>query len=99
MAVKQDLHSIELLKYTAESGAQFHHLPLSYQLFGKPLGTAPVVLINHALTGNSEVAGASGWWSALVCPKGLLIQKGFLYSVLTFQVMDMTVLSSKTTKI
>ena len=47
MAVKQDLHSIELLKYTAESGAQFHHLPLSYQLFGKPLGTAPVVPVSY----------------------------------------------------
>ncbi len=84
MAVKQDLHSIELLKYTAESGAQFHHLPLSYQLFGKPLGTAPVVLINHALTGNSEVAGASGWWSALVCPKGVIDTERF--SVLCFNI-------------
>ncbi|MBA5792906.1 alpha/beta fold hydrolase [Flavobacterium sp. xlx-214] len=39
---------------------------LTYQLFGKPLGTAPIVLVNHALTGNSLVAGTSGWWNQLI---------------------------------
>lgn len=39
---------------------------LSYQLFGKPLHTAPVILVNHALTGNSEVAGEKGWWKNLI---------------------------------
>ena len=38
----------------------------TYQQFGKALGTAPIVLINHALTGNSNVTGAQGWWSAIV---------------------------------
>jgi homoserine O-acetyltransferase len=38
----------------------------TYQLFGKALGTAPVVLVNHALTGNSNVAGPKGWWSEIV---------------------------------
>ena len=41
-------------------------IELSYQLFGPSLHSAPVVLVNHALTGNSNVAGASGWWSALI---------------------------------
>src|SRR5690606_5234107 len=36
------------------------------QLFGQPLHTSPVVLVNHALTGNSEVAGKNGWWTQLV---------------------------------
>lgn len=41
-------------------------VPLSYELFGRPLHTAPVVLVNHALTGNSAVAGDKGWWNSLV---------------------------------
>lgn len=42
------------------------HIPLSYQLFGQDLFTAPVILINHALTGNSNVSGEKGWWKKLV---------------------------------
>ena len=60
------LQHISIPKYITESGAQYHDLPLSYQLFGKALGTAPVVLVNHALTGNSNVCGPSGWWSDLI---------------------------------
>ncbi|RIV42895.1 bifunctional aspartate kinase/homoserine dehydrogenase I [Flagellimonas pelagia] len=41
-------------------------LQLSYQLFGQPLHSAPIVLVNHALTGNSNVAGEQGWWSDLI---------------------------------
>ena len=41
-------------------------LNVTYQLFGKLLGTAPVVLVNHALTGNSSVTGKNGWWSDLI---------------------------------
>jgi homoserine O-acetyltransferase len=41
-------------------------LLVTYQLFGKTLGTAPVVLVNHALTGNSSVTGENGWWSDLI---------------------------------
>jgi homoserine O-acetyltransferase len=39
---------------------------LSYQLFGCALHSAPVVLVNHALTGNSNVTGPQGWWNALI---------------------------------
>jgi homoserine O-acetyltransferase len=39
---------------------------LSYQVFGLPINTAPIVLVNHALTGNSQVAGKKGWWSDLI---------------------------------
>ena len=35
---------------------------LSYQLFGQPIGSAPLVVVNHALTGNSQVVGENGWW-------------------------------------
>lgn len=39
---------------------------LSYEIFGRALGTAPIVLVNHALTGNSTVTGKKGWWKSLV---------------------------------
>lgn len=41
-------------------------IELSYQLFGKPLHEAPIVLVNHALTGNSNVANKDGWWQDLI---------------------------------
>ena len=41
-------------------------LQLSYKLFGLPLGSAPVVLVNHSLTGDADVAGENGWWSELI---------------------------------
>ncbi|TCI91414.1 bifunctional aspartate kinase/homoserine dehydrogenase I [Tenacibaculum sp. M341] len=63
---KYDLHQITILSYITESGTKITNLPLSYQLFGKPLGTAPVILINHALTGNSNVAGEEGWWKDII---------------------------------
>jgi len=39
---------------------------LSYETFGKPLYDAPIVLVNHALTGNSTVCGENGWWKDLI---------------------------------
>ncbi len=38
----------------------------SYETFGPALGSAPVVLVNHALSGNSQVTGETGWWKALI---------------------------------
>ncbi len=59
------LHQLEIKNYKTLSGVT-QDISLSYQLFGKPLHKAPVVLVNHALTGNSNVTGLDGWWSALV---------------------------------
>ncbi|WP_296314096.1 alpha/beta fold hydrolase [Winogradskyella sp. UBA3174] len=47
------------------SGRQIN-LRLSYQVFGKSIYDNPVVLVNHALTGNSEVTGENGWWNTIV---------------------------------
>ena len=51
--------------YRTNSGREYG-IPLSYQLFGKELFSAPVILVNHALTGNSEVSGEKGWWRKLI---------------------------------
>ncbi len=59
------LHQLEISNYTTLSGVS-QDISLSYQLFGRPLHEAPIVLVNHALTGNSNVTGEDGWWSALI---------------------------------
>ncbi|CAM1353424.1 bifunctional aspartate kinase/homoserine dehydrogenase I [Tenacibaculum insulae] len=61
------LAHINIIDFTTESGVLFSKIALSYQIFGEKLGTAPVVLINHALTGNSNVADVkNGWWKELI---------------------------------
>ena len=52
--------------YTTVAGKVCGDISLSYQIFGPSLHQAPIVLINHALTGNSDVAGTQGWWKRLV---------------------------------
>ena len=59
------LKYIDLPKHTLISGKK-HATQLSYQLFGCALNTAPIVLVNHALTGNSNVCGETGWWGSLI---------------------------------
>ena len=59
------LAKITFEQYTTLSGEQMD-LQLSYKLFGLPLGSAPVVLVNHSLTGDADVAGENGWWSELI---------------------------------
>ena len=58
--------SITLQNFTTESGAFYATLNLSFQVFGPALHTAPIVLVNHALTGNSQVVGDKGWWNDLI---------------------------------
>ncbi|WP_375239083.1 alpha/beta fold hydrolase [Aurantibacter sp.] len=39
---------------------------LSYEIYGQALHSAPIVLVNHALTGNSTICGEDGWWKDLI---------------------------------
>lgn len=59
------LHHLKIKNYKTKSGVT-QDIELSYEIFGKKLHSAPVVLVNHALTGNSNVTGKEGWWSALI---------------------------------
>ncbi|MBN2236131.1 MAG: alpha/beta fold hydrolase [Bacteroidales bacterium] len=53
--------------YQTFNGEIIENLNLSYQVFGKKLQSAPVVLVNHALTGNSDVCSeAKGWWKTII---------------------------------
>ncbi|NDP25970.1 MAG: bifunctional aspartate kinase/homoserine dehydrogenase I [Flavobacterium sp.] len=58
--------SIKLQNFTTESGVLIPSINLSYQVFGQVLNAAPIVLVNHALTGNSQVIGENGWWNNLI---------------------------------
>ena len=60
------LEKIDLFNVVLESGKQRPYLPLFYQTFGQPIGSAPIVVVNHALTGNSNVTGENGWWNELI---------------------------------
>ena len=66
MKLENKLKHITLKNFTTESGAFYDVINLSYQVFGLPINTAPIVLVNHALTGNSQVAGKKGWWNDLI---------------------------------
>ncbi|TNJ46209.1 bifunctional aspartate kinase/homoserine dehydrogenase I [Tamlana fucoidanivorans] len=78
------LQHIILENFVTESKVSIPQIKLSYQVFGKPLGTAPIVLVNHALTGNSNVAGKDGWWKDLIGDDKVIDTK--LYSILAFNI-------------
>src|SRR5690606_3986232 len=53
-------------------------------VFGQELGKAPVVLVTHALTGNSNVGGEEGWWKPLIgSEKPIDIDR---YTILSFNI-------------
>jgi homoserine O-acetyltransferase len=62
----KNLEKIDLFNFDLENGKQKPFIPLFYQVFGKPIGSSPVVVVNHALTGNSNVTGENGWWNDLI---------------------------------
>lgn len=78
------LNFLEISNYSTESGINYLSVPLSFQVFGKALGTAPVVLVNHALTGNSQIIGELGWWNELIGDCKLI--KPSHYTILAFNI-------------
>ncbi|MBO3115716.1 alpha/beta fold hydrolase [Winogradskyella sp. DF17] len=69
--------------YKTLSG-QDYDIKLSYEVFGRQLVEAPIILVNHALTGNSNVCGLNGWWSDLIGPNKCIDTN--YYCVLAFNV-------------
>ncbi len=80
--MKTELQHINFL-YKTDSQREYH-IPLSYQLFGKELFSAPIILVNHALTGNSNVAGEKGWWKQLIGENQVI--DTIKYTVLCFNI-------------
>ncbi len=77
------LHHLNFPSFTTISGVS-QEISLSYQLFGQELHSAPIVLVNHALTGNSNVTGDDGWWSALIGEDKCIDTKK--YTILSFNI-------------
>lgn len=78
------INPIIIKDFITESGVLYPSLPLSFTLAGLPLHAAPVILVNHALTGNAEVTGENGWWSNLIGEgKTIDTQK---YTILAFNI-------------
>lgn len=56
----------ELTTLTTIPGEELQEVELIYEIFGVPLHGAPIIVINHSLTGNSHITGTHGWWSEVV---------------------------------
>ncbi len=59
------LQEITISGFTNSAGT-LQNISFTYQIFGRELGEAPIVLINHSLTGNSQITGKTGWWNTIV---------------------------------
>ena len=60
------LQKIDIYDFVLENDKRRNHIKLTYQIFGQPIGKAPTVVVNHALTGNSNVSGENGWWKNVI---------------------------------
>ena len=69
MSTKLNYHKFENFRL---SSGQNVSLSLSYQTFGLKLGKAPLVVVNHSLTGDSNISGDRGWWSELIGSKKMI---------------------------
>ncbi|WP_456379536.1 alpha/beta fold hydrolase, partial [Lutibacter sp.] len=78
------LNYITIHNFIPENGNNKIAIKLSYEIFGKELYAAPIILINHALTGNSNVVGENGWWNDLVGKNKVINTEK--YTVLAFNI-------------
>ena len=88
-----EIKTISIIDFKTHSGAVFDSIKLYYQQFGKQIGTAPVVLVNHSLTGDSKLTGKGGWWNEMIGPDKII--DTYRYTILGFNipgngVMDQT---------
>lgn len=77
------LEQLTIPGYTTLSGVT-QDIQISYEVFGRELHTAPIVVVNHALTGNSNVTGAEGWWSSIIGDGQCIDTKK--YTILAFNI-------------
>lgn len=75
------IHKISNLKTV--NGKNYTDFKITYQIFGRKLHQAPIVLVHHALTGNSDLLSEErGWWKEIVGENKLIDTKH--YTVIAF---------------
>ena len=79
-----EIKTLTISQFTTSTGAFYNSINLHYQHFGQAIGTAPVVLVNHSLTGDSQVTGKNGWWDEII-GSGKTIDT-HLYCILAFNI-------------
>ncbi|WP_366519996.1 alpha/beta fold hydrolase [uncultured Aquimarina sp.] len=78
------LQKVQISDFITSKGEKVDKISLFYEVFGKSLHKAPIVFVNHALTGNSKVCGDQGWWNGLI-GSGKCIDTD-KYTVLSFNI-------------
>lgn len=78
------LKEVVIKNFRSEKGVEYAHVPLTYEVAGPEIGLAPIVVVNHALTGNSSVTGENGWWNKLVSDEGGISPSH--YTILSFNI-------------
>lgn len=79
-----NVQRLKIPHFVTHSGAQYPNFQVYFQHFGQDYLTAPVVLVNHSLTGDTQVTGTKGWWSEII-GKGLTIDTDY-FAVMAFNI-------------
>ena len=79
-----EIRTISIKNFKTHSGAIYHKINLYYQQFGRQIGKAPIVLVNHSLTGDANLTGDKGWWTEII-GKGKIIDTD-KYTILGFNI-------------
>lgn len=80
-----ELKRYKIENFITSQGKEIIDLELSYEVFGQDLFTAPIVLVNHALTGNSDlISEKKGWWKTIIGEDKLIDTKRF--TVIAFNI-------------
>ena len=79
-----EIRTISIKNFKTHSGAIYHKINLYYQQFGRQIGKAPIVLVNHSLTGDANLTGDGGWWTEII-GKGKIIDTD-KYTILGFNI-------------
>ncbi len=79
-----EISTISIKNFKTHSGTIYPKINLYYQQFGRQIGKAPIVLVNHSLTGDANLTGDGGWWTEII-GKGKIIDTD-KYTILGFNI-------------
>ena len=78
------VQTLSISNFKTHKGVSYDSIELHYHQFGQAIGNAPVVLVNHSLTGDSIVCGEKGWWNEII-GEGQTIDTNH-YTILAFNI-------------